>query len=261
MPYDVIVASDRDLLDRWVVDVGHQVAALSDPASIRHRALVGLGKLGLADRLDRVDTHVADVLRVAVDVPNAESGREKVRIGLVELKATGLTARPDDDDDAWLEAFSRIYEGVDEIRAASLATAGDYEKLEDAGRVLGQISSVDDGTTTLLVLREVHGDAAEAVAIASVRGWDEGSKEIIIADLVAAPAYIVAQRTGAGGALVEHIVRRAKRFGASVSLIPLGGKVQAVYTKWGFTGSGDGMSMKDQALDRFLETHTVFAGV
>jgi hypothetical protein len=141
---------------------------------------------------------------------------------------------------------------ADEIRAASLAITPTYEKLEDARRILGQIAG-DGGVNTLLVL---HKDKV-AVAMAAVRGMEETSKEIIIADLVASPAYIAAGGTGAGSVAAEYIIREAKRRNASLSLIALGDKVRAIYSRWGFVGAGESMSMNSAAMDQFLATHKV----
>lgn len=258
MPYDVITARDLNLLKEWQADVGPQLEALSDVASVRHRKLLALGMLKSEDSLDQVARYVSEMLAAAGDMPEAKAGRDKMAEGLRELTATGRTSQPDGDSDSdsdspWFGAFSKVYEGADEIRAASLATADKYGKLEDAGRILGQIASAGD-VNTLLVLRR----DGVPVAMAAVRGLDPGSREIIIADLVAAPAYLAAGGTGTGSVAAEYIIREAKRRNATLSLIALGSKVRAIYEHWGFAGADASMTMNDAAMDTFLTTHKVF---
>ncbi|ALG09318.1 GNAT family N-acetyltransferase [Kibdelosporangium phytohabitans] len=251
MTYDVIVAPDRELLTTWLADADRELAGLSDLASVRHRKVLALGVLRSEDAFDRVSEYVTQVLAVAADVPSAQSARDKMSEGLRELRKTGLTAAPDGDS-PWFDAFGKVYEGADEVRAASLATAATYEKLEDARRILGQIAG-DGGVNTLLVLRKNQAP----VAMAAVRGMEESSKEIIIADLVASPVYIAGGGTGVGSVAAEYVIREAKRRNASLSLIALGDKVRAIYTHWGFVGAGDSMSMSSAAMDQFLTTHKV----
>lgn len=254
MGYDVITAPDRELLNAWLREVDRQLGGLPDPASVRHRALLALGVVRSADSLDRIDSYVAQVLALTTDIPGSKAGRDKMTEGLSELRATGLTAEPDDEESPWFAAIGKVYDGAEEVRAASLATASTFEKLEDARRILGQIAG-DGGVNTLLLLRKDE----VAVAMAAVRGMEETSKEIIVADLVASPAYIAAGGSGVGSVSVEYIIREAKRRNASLSLIALGDKVRAIYTHWGFVDAGQGMSMSSAAMDQFLTTHTVFA--
>jgi GNAT superfamily N-acetyltransferase len=113
-------------------------------------------------------------------------------------------------------------------------------------QVLGQLLNRDHDHM-LLLLRD--GDLA---ALALVEGGN-------VHDLLTKPAHLAAGTRGAGSALMEYIVRRAKAKGQRVSLIPLDSAALRVYVAWGFTGNMSGMVLLPEAADRLLRRYTNFA--
>ena len=257
---------NRPLLEGWMQEAKELAATLPDAQSVLYRKFLNtsapspsFGTLDEFTAFTEALQPLATELRglAGVDAGKVNATLDRLSQGLVRLRKTGMTGPPKADapEDAqsneWWTAIDEITQAAAALKTASEATATVYRKLRDCSQVLSQIFNGTDEQVWL----ERDG---QPVAVA---GYRIGSQGVELADIATCPDYLRRGVSGTGGALMEYLARLAKSRNSGISLLALGDDVRKIYGNWGFVavGKSGAMVLSGAALDKFLETHTVFA--
>lgn len=260
--------TDRDtLLEHWIESARTLAEKLEDSDSVNQRALTLLPELTGSAGLKECREFVAGVTKIGEQLlisKNLDKLAADLKESLTALETalkgvtgTGLTTSPNDSEsgptpDAWWMYLDELFKAAGRIKEIALELTPMTAHLKHCGTIVGQIygASVDPGDLLLLL------DDNVIVAIAAV---GDATTSIQVRDLVVSPQYIRHGGKGAGGALMEHIARKAQGAKVGVTLLALNKAATDVYLKWGFVSAGStSMSLHGAALERFVKTHTVF---
>jgi hypothetical protein len=250
------------LVEEWIDTAKSLADAADDEVSRRYRlAQDASGRVAAipkwdGDALTRLVAEVRATARHVVDSDTDLADRVRPVVqALDEAMRPGIPQRPaiapaEDDLDAWdllHDALSRQFttlHGLLREQASTLA------KMDSASKVLGQLSTRRDETEKMLLLTRQSERQVLAIALA-----DTGA----VYELVTWPQQLADGTPGAGGALMEYLVRRARAAHRPISLIPLDTSASRIYTKWGFKGNDSGMSLALADMPAFLSRRTAFA--
>jgi hypothetical protein len=250
------------LVEEWIDTAKSLADAADDEVSQRYRlAQDASGRVAAIPKWDggALTGLVAEVRAAAQHVVDSDAGladrvRPVVR-ALDEGMRPGIPQRPaiapaGDDLDAWdllHDALSRQFTSLHGLLREQASTLA---KMDSASKVLGQLSIRRDETEKMLLLTRQGEKQVLAIALA-----DTGA----VYELVTWPQQLADGTPGAGGALMEYLVRRALAARRPISLIPLDSSASRIYTKWGFKGNDSGMNLALVDMPAFLAHRTAFA--